>query len=112
MWQVRKDSWAISDTRQVKTAVFAAVGCSLKLNKMEPTNPNANTCSKTNTQTIFDTLVGDIFVGRSCRTHSFRNALWDTLVHSCGTLLPNTFVGHSCGTVLYRTLVGHSCGGY
>ena len=26
---------------------------------MEPANPNANACSKTNAQTVFDTLVGD-----------------------------------------------------
>ena len=28
-------------------------------NKMEPTNPNASMCSKTNTQIFVDTLVGD-----------------------------------------------------
>ena len=51
---------------------------------MEPANPNANTYSETNTQTIFDTLVRDTFAGHSCRTHIFRKPLWDTLVHSCG----------------------------
>ena len=86
-----------------------------KINKMEPTNPNANTYSKTNTQTIFDNLVGDTFVGHSCRTHSFRKPLWDTLVHSCGTpcmtltLLGHSCVGHFCMSLLWDTLVGHSC---
>ena len=47
-------------------------------------------------------------MGHSCRTHSCRALLWDTLVgHSCGTLL--TLVRHSCGTWLRDTLVGHSC---
>ena len=64
-------------------------------NKMEPTY------SKTNTQTMFDTLVGDTFVGHSCRTHSFRKALWDTLAHSCRTpCMTLTLVGHSCRTLL------------
>ena len=45
-------------------------------NKMEPTNPNANTMEKLICPK--DTLVG----------HSCRELLWDTLVgHSCGTLL-------------------------
>ena len=73
----------------------------LRQNKMEPTNPNANTYSKTNAQTIFDTLVGDIFVGHFCRTHSFRKPLWDTLVHSCGApCMTPTLGGHSCGALL------------
>ena len=80
---------------------------------MEPTNPNANTYSKTNTQTILDTLVGDTFVGHSCRTHSFRKPLWDTLAHSCGkpcrTLLWDTLVGHSCQTLWSDIVVGRSC---
>ena len=40
----------------------------------------------------------------SCRTHSCRKPLWDTLVHSCRTpCVTLTLVGHSCGTL------GHSC---
>ena len=102
-------------------------------NKMEPTNPNANTYPKTNTQTIVATLVGDTLVGHSCRTHSFGKPLrdthallWDSLydTHSCGKLLRNTLVGrclvghscrtssfvwHSCRTLSSVTLVGQSC---
>ena len=88
---------------------------------MERTNLNLNTYF--NIQTIFDTLVGETFVGHSCRTHSFRKAWWDTLAHSCrtpyktltlmghfcGTLLWDTLVGHPCKTHLWGTLVGHSC---
>ena len=72
--------------------------------KMEPTNPNANTYSKTNAQTFFDTLVGDTLVERSSGTLSCDTlvTVWDTLVgHSCGTLL-RTLVQHFCGTL------GHS----
>ena len=58
-------------------------------NKMEPTNPNANT---------FEKLIcpNDPLVGHSCGT-----LFWDTLVgHSCRTLLQDTLVGNSCGTLL------------
>lgn len=50
---------------------------------MEPTSPNAHTHLKTNAQTLFDTLVGDTLVERSC-----------------GTLSCNALVGHFCGTLL------------
>ena len=88
-------------------------------NKMEPKNPNANEYSKTNTQTIFDNLVRDTFVGHSCRTllsdilvgHSCRALLWDTCLvcHSCWTLLQNTLACHPCGTLLSDTCC--LCGG-
>ena len=66
-----------------------------KKNKMELTKPIANMYSKTNT------LVGDTLVGHSCRTHSFRKPLWDTLAEpSCRTPLWDTLVGQSCGTLL------------
>ena len=85
-------------------------------NKMEPTNPNANTFEKLICPN--DTLVGhscrkllwDTLVGHSCGTLC-GTLLWDTLVgHSCGILLWDSLVGHSCGTLLWDTLVGHSCG--
>ena len=78
--------------------------------KMEPTNPNASTYSKTNAQTFFGTLVGDTLVEPFCGTlscdtfvtlwdtlagHSRRKLLWDTLVDSCATVLRDTLVGHS-----------------
>ena len=87
---------------------------------MEPTNPNANTCTKTNTQT-FDTLVGERSCGTlSCDTfvtlqtllqdtlvgHSYGSVLWTLVQHSCGTLLWGTLVGHSCRALLRNTLVG------
>ena len=51
------------------------------------------------------TLLYDTFAGRSCRTF-----LSDTLVgHSCRTLLWDALAGHSCGTLLSDTPVGHSC---
>ena len=77
---------------------------------MEPTNPNANTHSKTNSQTLFDTPVK-----HSTSTPLYAVLLRDALVeHSCGTLSCDTLVGHSCGTFLlilsWNTLAGHSCG--
>ena len=99
------------DSRHVFSKLFdSPVGLEPK---MEPTNPNATTYSKTSVQTIFATLVGDTFVGHSCRTHSFRKPLWDTLAHSCGkpcrTLLWDTLVGHSCQTLWSDIVVGRSC---
>ena len=96
--------------------VFIQGGVQADENQMEPTNPNANTYSKTNTQTIFDTLVTlveDTFVGHSCIQRNLFGNLCGTLLctivgHSCGTLLWDTLVGHCCATLLYVTLVGHS----
>ena len=75
--------------RRGAMAIGAYTGVGGTFNKMEPTNPNANT---------FEKLIcpNDTLVGHSCRT-----LLWDTLVgHSCRTLLSETLVGHSCGTLL------------
>ena len=82
-------------------------------NKMEPTNPNANTFKKLHYICPNDTLVG-----HSCGTllwvtlmgHSCGTLFWVTLLgNSCGTLLRDTLVGHSSGTFLWDTLVGHYC---
>ena len=48
---------------------WTALSCHKEKTRMEPTNPNAHTCSKTSGQTLFDTLMG-----RSCTK--------DTLIES------------------------------
>ena len=54
------------------------------INKMKPTNPNANTFEKLHMS----------------KWHSCRTLLWDTLVgHSSRKLLWDTLLGHSCGTL-------------
>ena len=75
-----------------------------KLNRMKPTNPNADTFVEGERQYLSHVLP-DIVVGHPDMTRWF-----DSLVgHSCLTLLRNTLARHFYLTRLFDTLTWHSC---
>ena len=76
------------------------------LNKMKPTNPNADTyVEKQGFNTYLSQFPANPLVEHPDLTH------WgDSLVgHPCLTLLRYALVRHSCLTLWFDTLVGHSC---